>query len=358
MTASRSLSLPLIGLLLLVAAACDDGTSPANLGDLDPVAVAAAVDRLNAPVVASRPALTNLRKAIPSLTAAGVQFDRAVAARFTAAFRAVSLAPPAPPVALVIPPEAAGETFIYDPAVSAWVMDETREGAPADGIRVIWYAVDGSSEIALPVTERGYIDLTPGENTPAAPVGVRIVDTGAAPLTLMDFGQWHDTVTVGTEESEDFGAAGFYADSATTVDFTILSTQAVDTVAGDEAYELDITLEDPETAYTLELWGVVDGSSGTYEDFFSATVVASGGTTVMEITFDGVNDVQNHSGGTLTHDAEVVVDIVDNGSAFEFTRPGGGGLPAGQASELNLLFTSLTVTGYNLIYRIPLFFLL
>jgi hypothetical protein len=78
----------------------------------------------------------------------------------------------------------------------------------------------------------------------------------------------------------------------------------------------------------------------------------------MEITFEGTNDVQTDAGGTVSHDAEVVVDIDITGNTFEFTRPGGGRLPAGQASELNLLFQSITVTGFNLIYRVPLFFLL
>lgn len=357
MTPSRLLKLPLIG-LLLAGAACDDGTSPADLGDLNPFALALALDRLQAPLQASSPALTNLRKAIPSLTAAGIAFDRPLATRFDAAFRAASLVPPAPPLALEIPPELIGKTFAYEAASAGWAVDESREGAPADGIRILWYAVDGSGEIAQPLVERGYIDLTPGENTPAEPVMVQVVSTGDGGQTLMDYGQWHDTTAVGSAETEDFGASGFYADASTTVQFSLVSAEAADSETGEESYSLDVTVESPEVAYEMNVSGKVAAGTSVYEDLLTATAVGSAGTTVLDVMFRGTADVQEDAGGTLTHDGRVVADVVINGDTFEFSRPGGGSIPAAQASELNLLFQALTLNGFNLIYRIPLFFLL
>lgn len=359
MTPSRSPILPLTGLLLLFAAACgDDGTSPADLGSLDPMALATALDELQAPLQASNPAITNLRQSISGLTEAGIEFDHPATTRFTAAFRSVALAPPAPPLAVVIPPEALGATFVLDVATMEWVQHESREGAPADGVRIIWYAVDGSGEIALPLTEQGYIDVTPGQNTAADPIMVRIVDTEGSPLTLMDYGQWHDTTSVGTAATEAFGATGFFADATTTVDFSMSSSETADTVSGDEMYELAVTLEDPEVAYELEVSGDVEGASDGYDDLLTATAVHNSATTIMELAFRGTADLQESASGTLAHDGTVVANIDIAGNSFQFSKPGGGTVPADQASELNLLFQEMTLNGFNLIYRIPLFFVL
>ncbi len=358
MTPSRFSTLPLIGLLALNAAACDDGVSPIDLGSLDPLAVTVALDQLKRPLLASGVPIANLSNAIPGLEAAGIAFDRPAATGLTAAFRAVSMAPPAPALAVVIGPELMGATFVYNTATAAWAEDESLQGAPEDGVRVIWYTVDGTGEVVRPLEERGYIDLRPGQNTPADPTMVAIVATEGSPLTLMDYGQWHDTTVVGTGRTEEFGAAGFFADTSNTVLFTLDSRESADSDAGDQSYDLVATLENPETAYTLDVSGTLDGATEDYEDSVMATAVIGSMTTVMELVFQGTGAVQDHASGTISHEGTVVADIIIRNDAFEFAKPGGGELPAGQASELNMLFRALTLTGFDLVYRIPLFFLL
>lgn len=358
MTPSRFSTLPLIGLLVLAAACGDDGVSPIDMGDLDPVAVTLALDELKQPVLASSVPITNLRKSIPGLEAAGIAFDLSEATGLTAAFRAVSIAPPAPPLAVAIAPELLGATFVYNTGTAAWAEDTSLEGAPEDAVRIIWYAVDGTGEIDLPLLERGYIDLRPGQNTPADPITIQIVATEGTPFTLMDYGQWHDTTVVGTVHTEEFGAVGFYADTSNTVQFTLDSRESSDSEVGDESYDFVTTLEDSQTAYELELSGTVDGATEDYEDAIMATVVRASMTTVMELLFRGTGEVQEHASGSIAHEGRVVADIVITAETFEFAKPGGGAIPAGQASELNLLFRALTLTGFDLVYRIPFFFLL
>lgn len=356
MTPSRLSTLPLIGLLVL-AAACDDGVSPVDLGSLDPLAVTVALDDLKRPLLASGVPIINLRQAIPGLESAGIAFDLPAATGFTAAFRAVSMTPPAPPVAVVIAPELLGSTFVYNPATAAWAEDESLEGAPVEGVRILWYAVDGTGEVIVPLVEKGYIDLWAGQNTPTNPTIVEMVATEGTPLTLMDYGQWYDTVAVGDLRTEEFGAAGFYADTSNTVQFTLDSRESTDSGTGDEAYELVATLEDAETAYTLDLSGTRDGATEDYEDSVVATAVSQSMTTVMELLFEGTGEAQARATGSIVHEGTEVVEIIMRNDTFEFARPGGGDIPGRQASELNMLFRALTLTGFDLVFRIPLFFL-
>lgn len=339
MTHSRPLKLPAIGLLLLAFAACDDGTSPADLGDLRPFDLAVELDQLNAPLQASRGAIQNLRLVLPTLIDAGVELVSPV----------------------TFPAEVAGRTFVYDPDNLAWEVDETREDAPADGVRVVWYAIDGSNEIADPLTERGYIELRPGDDAALDPVVLEIVDADGT-VTLMDFEQWYLPAPTGGEEAEEWGAAGFYADGTTTVDFSLdCEDPAFCEIAAEEpsgSGSFDAVMEDSDTRYHLQATGTVDAATEAYDLILTATAVSSQGTTVMEINFEGAGQVQEQAGGTIRHDGEVVLDIVISGSAFEFTKPGGGSLPAGQASEVNLLFRALTLNGFNLLYQLPLFFLI
>lgn len=358
MISSRFSTFPLIGLLVL-AAACDDGVSPPleYPDGFDPVAIVMALDQLKQPLQASSAPITNLRLSIPSLETAGIAFDLPEATGMTAAFRAVSIAPPAPPLAVVIAPELLGATFVYSSATAAWAEDESLEGAPEDGVRIIWYEVDGTGEVDLPLLARGYIDLRPGQNTPADPTMVEVVVTEGTPFTLMDYGQWHDTTVVGTIRTEEFGAAGFFADASNTVQFTLDSRESADSELGDQSYDLVVTMEDPETAYELDLSGTLDGATEDYEDSVLATVVNASMTTVMELLFQGTGEVQDNASGTIAHEGTVVTDIIIRNDTFEFARPGGGELSASQASEMNLLFRALTLTGFDLVFRIPLFFL-
>lgn len=358
MTSSRFSTLPLIGLLVL-AAACDDGVSPPleYPDGFDPVAIAMALDELKLPLQASRTPIANLRLSIPSLEAAGIAFDLPESTGMTAAFRAVSIAPPAPPLVVVIDPELMGATFVYSSATATWEEDESLEGAPEDGVRIIWYEVDGTGEVDLPLLARGYIDLRPGQNTPTDPTMVEVVATEGTPFTLMDYGQWHDTTVVGTVRTEEFGASGFFADASNTVQFTLDSRESEDSEVGDQSYVLVVTLEDPETAYELELSGTLDDATEDSEDSVLATVVRESMTTVMDLLFQSTGAVQDHATGTIAHEGTVVTDIIITNDTFEFARPGGGELPASQASDMNLLFRALTLTGIDLVFRIPLFFL-
>lgn len=64
-----------------------------------------------------------------------------------------------PTFSRVIPPEVAGTTFEYDPAAGHWVAGD-RTGAPANGVRFILYAVDGTGAVLEPLEEIGYADLS------------------------------------------------------------------------------------------------------------------------------------------------------------------------------------------------------
>lgn len=337
----RSLPLALTATFLLATAACDDGTSPVDLGGLDAVEVTAAVDALVAPLQASAEARSNLRMALPDLQDAGVMLQwgsESAGERF--------------------PAVVAGRTFAYESSASNWEIVESREDAPANGVRVLWYPLDGSGRVVGSSPESGYVDLQPGEDGSLDPVVVRVVRTSEEGSTaLLDLVQGH-ALTGADVKTESFEATGVYTDGATAVNFDFASTETANETAGDASYSLEATLRDTETRYHVDIAGAVDGATRAFDDLLTVTVERGGGTTVMEVRFQGSQGTQQDVTGTVRHGGTEVARVRLVGGRYEFTAPNGDPLPAGQAAGLNRMFETLTLNWYRVLYELPLFFLL
>lgn len=361
MTPVRLSRLAFLPLLLLALSACDDdGTSPGGeLGDLEPNELVAAVNALVTPLNASTTATANLTGAIEDLTEAGVAW-RTVESPFRARARdranvqPLALDASAPALPISIPPELRGETFVFDFEAQQWEVDDTRAGAPADGVRLIWYTVDGSGRIRFPLEERGYIDLTPGTGAGEA-MDVLVVESGdAGDVVLLDFVQ-NRSSTGDAVEVKSITADGFYSDGSLTTDFDLGSEESVETATDDSSYDLEITLEDSETRYSMRVDGTETGA-GVYEDRMTSTVVRGGATTRLEVLFSGSLDTQEEASGTLLHNGSLIANIDIEGSAFSFSTPDGAQFSGSQSNALNGLFTVMTRNGFQVLLNLPLIF--
>lgn len=361
MTPVRLSRLAFLPLLLLALSGCDDdGTSPGgDLGDLEPNTIVAALNALVTPLNASTTATTNLDGAVEDLTEAGVAL-RTVESSFRARARdrasgqAVALDGSVPALPITIPPELRGETFVFDFEAQQWEVDETRAGAPADGVRLIWYTVDGSGRIRFPLEERGYIDLTPGTGAGEA-MDMLVVESGeGADVVLLDFEQ-NRSSTGDAVQVESFTANGFYSDGSVTTDFDVVSEESVETATDDSSYDLEITMEDAETRYSMRVDGTETGA-GVYEDRITSTVVRGGATTRLEVVFSGSIDTQEEASGTLFHNGSLVANIDIVGSAFSFSTPDGAQFSGSQSNALNGLFTVMTRNGFQVLLNLPLIF--
>lgn len=352
--------LALLPLLLVALPGCDDdATSPdGDLGDLNPAELVPAVNALVEPLNASTAATANLNGAIPDLTDAGVEWrivESPARARLLDrwSLQPVALNASVPALPVSFPPELVGQTFVFNFEGQQWEVDDTRAGAPADGVRLVWYTVDGSGLIRFPLEERGYIDLTPGTGEGDA-LDILVVETGASgDVVVLDFVQSRAS-TGDAVQIESFTASGHFADGTLATDFDIASEQSVEEATDDSSYDVEIVLEDSDTRYTMRLDGTQTGATGEYEDRVSSTVVRGGATTILEVVFQGSASSQEDASGTLRHNGSLIANIDIQGSNFSFSTPDGALFSGAQSNDLNAVFSVMTRNGLQVLLNLPL----
>lgn len=266
---------------------------------------------------------------------------------------------PAPVVSpqVVFPPELMGATFVYDPAEEAWVVDDTATGAPPEGIRVTWYAMDGAR---FPITSQvlGHIDLTDQDADGLSRLGVKVVATvSGAPVTLTEY-------TVGSvktgdvEWTERFEAVGWVDDGTRRLDFDIRGEGSGNEDTGDTTFSYDMLVEGPEGSYELELDRVVDGATETTDETWLVTVQESTGTTELLLGFSGSTNAPDIA-GTLRHAGQIVARIAAaSGGTLEYTTADGERYSGTERQQLeSLIATMVSTAGYYLLNAVPLLYL-
>ncbi len=89
--------------------------------------------------------------------------------------------------ASVIPQVALGKTFEYNTTLGRYTIGE-RTGAPANGVRFVLYAIDPlTEEIALPLSETGYVDLTRTVSNQTATARVEAYATAGGLGKVLDY---------------------------------------------------------------------------------------------------------------------------------------------------------------------------
>jgi hypothetical protein len=329
---------PVSALLVLAVpflSACggDTTTPEPELGGLEPLAVADSVDVLVAPLPGVREISRNFRLAFEDLRERGVEFRRSGG----------------PPAAVSFPPEYLGRTFSYESVEGGWVVDDARTGAPADGVRVLWYELDGSGEILLPVHELGHIDLTDGTDPGLEQLRVHGVEvrTAEGDLDLLDFVQGYAE----GGSSTTFEASGSYADGTREVAFT-LDSEEVGT-GGSQEYDLTVTLEDGPIRYELAAEGTGTALGGGFQDDMRATVDIGSDRTVLAIEISGVGP-EREASGTISYNGTVLADVAADGTLYAFTDPDGNTFSATASSELNVMVRSLLFAGLEPFTWLPL----
>lgn len=321
-----SLPLALTAALLLSAAACDDGTSPIDLGGLDPVELSAAVDALVTPLAASSEARANLKMALPDLEEAGVILEW-----------------PLEDATERFPPAVAGRTFGYDASTTSWRILEARTGAPADGVRLLWYPLDSTGRIVNAEQESGHIDLRPASDGGLDPVSIRAVSTDGS-VALLDYALGYSLMDAAVT-TQLFETIGVYSDGSSSVTFAYSSSESVSATSGDVGYSLDGTLRDTETRYQVEIDGSVTGATNAIDDVITATVERNGVITEIRVRFQGGGGDDDVT-GTIRHAGAEVASVGLTGDRYEFTAPNGDAITGTQSTRLNRLFSTLTLNWY------------
>lgn len=222
-------------------------------------------------------------------------------------------APPPPSLGAVarIPAEALGATFAWDPEQLAYVLDESRTGAPADGARFLLYTVSSTTFLpVVPLEETGYLDIrdfTSGDN-------IDIRHSAVIGNEGLDF----DVSGTLTETSYNLTTDGSVSDG-TTGDFTYT---AQGTVGGGTSVSLVATAGSYSLSWDYDRMGAY--ASGPGSDRVTLQNTQSGDKVEFIIDWDESYVVE--SGSVIEFNDAAVADVSGSGGFIVVTPRDGSGL--------------------------------
>jgi hypothetical protein len=311
--------------LIALLAACSDSTSPK---DFNPATTQQKADAVLAafdgnPVLRSLAVLgpaIQLSAAQPALAAA--PFDpTASPTTLRARVRALEDQPSfgVAGTQALFPADLLGKTFVYDTTTARYAVDDARTGGPADGVRLILYAVDPVlNQVLRPLQEIGYFDLrdvsTPSEDA------VRLVAV-VNNVTYLDY----TASATRTTNSTAIGAVGYLSNGTDQVDFdlTYTLTHTLTTTSVQINYQLS------SGSNSVGLVGTVDAN-----DSIQATLTIKGGsdTVVVEVAW-GPSTID----GQITYNGTQAVVIGGSPDNPTFTRPDGTPLTQDEIASLDAI---------------------
>jgi hypothetical protein len=336
---TRTRLLPALALSAAIAglAGCTEKTS------FDPAAFSASTDSIAA-VIANSPAMQSMsglgQKMTVSAEALGapawianalaaVPVEPASFATWAAhRLDAWQVAPPALAVAApgaIIPSLALGKTFTYNPTTGRYEMS-TRTGAPANGVRFVLYAVNPlTREVALPLNEVGYVDLTEEAATSGLSLRLRAYASGNN-TPLVDYTASASIQTSsGSVTGATVSAKGYISDGTHQLDIDL--TQSFSSTSGiSVTYKLGL----PERDISLDFTAAFNLQR---QANVTLTVQHAGNTTVVS-----ASGTETAITGKITHNGSVAVNIAGTPSNPTFTDASGGPLPQDQAAALKKVF--------------------
>jgi hypothetical protein len=118
--------------------------------------------------------------------------------------------------AMDIPPGLLGQTLVYDPSTTSYVIDPSRTGAPANGVRFVLYEVHPTSGLPVePLVEIGHADVVDTGSPPSVAISITVTAAGGATVLA------YDITGTFTQTNLDVTGSGFVSDGV-----------AVDSLAG------------------------------------------------------------------------------------------------------------------------------
>lgn len=327
MTGSR-LGTALLVALVAGSSACDEALGPA--GEFDARGSAETVEAMVAVTDGLGPAFASLEAAgeiLPGETMPGLVWDGSLPPTLAASLRDAA----SQRADGYIPAEVLGVTFVWSEQEGGYVAGEL-EGAPEDGIRVLYYAVDPiTEEPASPLNALGHVDLRELSTEASNRLGVEVVNTaGQQPVTLADYhvdGSFTWTQSSFEVSSE---AVGYLSDGTDRLDFDFSQsldvTDQVPTLTQD--FAMSLAGADQAVSWQSTLSGDAATESGTLSVL--ATIVNGAEEVVLDLT--GESELVD---GEIRYQGVAVAFIGGTFEEPEFTDVNGDPLSAGQWAALS-----------------------
>jgi hypothetical protein len=286
--------------LVLVAAvvACDDGAAPDV--DFNPQAAAEAMESMVAATEGLEDAMGSMAAAAPLLeggTAASLMPDgrrlypQAAALQELAAASALGF----------FPANYLGVTFVWNEGEAQYAASQLA-GAPEDGIRIIYYAVDPvTHEPASPLNPLGHVDLRDLSTAASDRLGVVIVRDGATPTTLADYYIDLAYGVTETETSVDVSSVGFLSNGTDQLNFDLGQGLVLSESQIVLTMDYAVDLEGTDIGVNYEATLAADAATESASLVSRATITNGPETVTMEMSFDG----ESYDGVVLYQGVEV-----------------------------------------------------
>lgn len=235
-----------------------------------------------------------------------------------------------------VPGEWMGGTAVYDPDTQSWAVEGDDPDVPANVARITWYAMSGSF-VAVPVQERGYIDLVEAGDPALRTIGITATATGDATAVLADYVLTFGESETGSSRTERFEANGFVGDGTRQLNFQVREEEVEPVGAGTESFAYSLALASPGFNYLGTVDEVIGGPAApeAVELVVSATV--DGVLTRLALELQGPSQATLQGGGTLRHAGQHIADIAMTGTQMVFTSPDGRTYSAAQQQRLGTL---------------------
>ncbi|MGK7312398.1 MAG: hypothetical protein ACN0LA_09185 [Candidatus Longimicrobiales bacterium M2_2A_002] len=319
--------------IVLSAAACDDSAT-------DPVDQFDARDAEQAmESMISAVDTAELANAYGSLESASYLFSGAMATMLENPVQmdVRGLEPAAELAAEVIPSEYLGTTFVWDEGQLSYVAGDA-PGAPADGVRVIYYAIDPiTGQPASPLNPLGYVDLRDLSTAEANILALTVVRTsGEEDVTLADYTMELSFTWTQSSLEYDVASEGFLSNGTDQLNFDLSqSLSATETlVTIDQAYSLDLEGTGHAISFTATVTSDPSSQSedpGTLEAV--ATITDGEQTVVLDVSY-----ANNALDGSITHNGATVVLMGGDLDDPTFTDANGDPLSQEQLEALRQLW--------------------
>jgi hypothetical protein len=246
---------------------------------------------------------------------------------------------PGEPAADVIPMDYLGATFEWN-ADAGYYMQSDATGAPEDGVRVIFYAIDPTTgQPATPLNALGYVDARDLSTVDANQVNIQIVRTGDTDVTLADY-----TMSLSfayTQSSFDFdvSTAGFLSNGTDQLNFDLSQGMSMTDMlmTMSQSFALDIEGTDKAVSFDATITGDPQSESDTPGTMDATAEISGNGQTVdIEISW-----ADNALDGTISNNGAAVVSIGGTLDNPTFTDPDGNELTQAQRAALQSLWDGL-----------------
>jgi hypothetical protein len=326
MNALRRLVTAVMPVAVVGLAACSSSSTP-----FDPASLSQSTDAIITPMDSS--AIQHSMEVLGSKMTAGaaamnaVQLAALPRAAVTGGFAAwtqrqlrVLQAAQSQPVAApqaVIPTPALGVTFAYNADLGSYQADANAQGAPANGVRFILYAVNPLTQtVVTPLNEIGYADILDESSGNTNQIELQAYATDNT-TPLIDY----TASATATPTSGTASASGYLSDGTHEVDFDL--TQTFSAAGLSVNYSLSAANSDVSVVFqaSITLAGVASST---------ISVKANGNTDVITATGTEGGAIT----GQITHNGTVVVVVGGTSDAPTFTDASGNPITGAQAAAL------------------------